>query len=42
MVDWLVIVLLIIILLLDINSKIPPKDYVKEALQRDKEYKTKS
>lgn len=35
--DFLMIFLLVIIiaLLLHIHSKIPPRDYVKEALERD-------
>lgn len=41
--DMIIIVLLLIILgvVLNINSKLPPKDYIKEALERDKRNKDK-
>jgi len=36
-----VLLLLIILLLIQINSKIPPRDYVEEALERDRQRRNK-
>lgn len=33
----ILLLLIIIVLLLDISSRIPKRDYVKEAMQRDQE-----
>ncbi|WP_201450716.1 hypothetical protein [Paenibacillus sp. An7] len=35
----LLLLLIIIFLLLNINAKIPPRDYVKEALERDEKWR---
>ncbi|GIP45649.1 hypothetical protein J45TS6_41080 [Paenibacillus sp. J45TS6] len=35
----LLLLIIIIFLLLNINSKIPPRDYVKEALDRDEKWR---